>query len=84
MRMGSVMGNAALPRHERDYRREIRQDRRRRRSKRVMRRYNFRGVVGSIVLVLLCILAGLALWFVLNLIVQFFLFLSNVNLKQVA
>ena len=78
------MGNAALPRHERDYRREIRQDRRRRRSKRVMRRYNFRGVVGSIVLVLLCILAGLALWFVLNLIVQFFLFLSNVNLKQVA
>lgn len=78
------MDNAALPRHERDYRREIRQSRRRRRSERVQRRYNFRGVIGSIALVLLCLCAGLALWFVLNLIVQAFQFLASVNLKKVS
>ena len=80
------MDNATYPRrrYERDYRREIRQERRRRRSKRVQHRYNFRGVLGSIVLVLLCIMAGVAIWFVLSLIMQLFTFLANVNLKEVA
>ncbi len=81
-----VMDNTAYPRrrYERDYRREIRQDRRARRSRRLQNRYNFRGVLGSFALVLLCLAAGVAIWFVFNLIIQFFLFLSNVNLKEVA
>jgi len=34
-------------------------------------------------LVLICMAAGVAIWFALNLLVQFFTFLSNVNLKVV-
>ncbi len=80
------MDNATYPRrhYERDYRREVRQERRKRRSRRVQKRYNFRGVMGSIGLVVLCMCAGVVLWFALNLLVQFFQFLSNVNLKEVA
>lgn len=78
------MDNATYPRrqYDRDYRREIRRDRRLRRSRRMQQRYNFRGVLGSFILVILCILAGLALWFVLNLIVDFFQWLAEINLKS--